>query len=192
MFKTFIYKQDNKTIYLSVFLHLAFFCLIMFMENAILRRIMHIKVNQVNFLEVKLEFEELAMPVQNIENNIQQPLIPDKVKDAEEFKVSNVSVKDVPISKKKKELPKYEQLLSHHFEKVMNISFPDKTLIPITIVVDKRGNILSYEFNSKFKDNDFKNALIKRIKMANPVPTPPHANTSRKTASYLIYLMPPQ
>jgi TonB C terminal len=194
MFKSFISKSDNKTIYLSVFLHLAFFCVIMLMENAILKRLAHIQLNQVNFIDVKLEFEELALPAKSIESKSQQPLIPDEAKEAEELKVADLSIKNAQVPKKPKELPRYEQLLSHHFKNLIKskVIFPDKNPVTILIEVNKQGNIISYEFTPDLANTTFKNALIEKIKLADPVPIPPHANANKETAKYLIDLLPPQ
>lgn len=187
-------KSDNKAVYLSIFLHLAFFCIVMLMENAILKRLVYIKTNKVPFLEVKLEFEELILPLTSIETKVKQPLIPDEIGEAEELKISSSAVKDVRVSPKVKELPKYEQLLSHHFKNLIKnkLKFPDKNPITILIEVNKQGNIISYEFTPDLANTPFKNALIERIKLADPVPVPPYANTKQETAKYLIDLLPPQ
>ncbi len=185
MFKSFISKSDNKTIYLSVFLHLAFFCFIMLMENAILKNLTLLQAKQVSFMDVKLEFEELVLPTKSVESKSQQPLIPDEAKDGEELNVSELSMKNTPAQPKKaKEMPTYIQLLSLHFQQLIKgkVNYPDDKPLSIKIKINKLGNIISYEFIPPITNIELKNALIEKIKLADPVPIPP------KEKEYLIDL----
>lgn len=196
MFNQTMYNQNNRAIYYSVLLHLVLFGSFVVWEKFNFDNNVFAPDDQINLLNVKLEFEEFIMPSNVIESPVEQTLTPDindAVEEAIDIKPSQIMIKEP--SPKPKVKPKqsydYSRIVENHIRQQLkdkfNVSYSLNS--NITVTVNKNGKIINYSLEL-VTDKALRNSLKKAIDEMPPAPLPPFANSGIESKKYEIVLFP--